>query len=226
MAECYFKLMGRCSEPKNQVLTSAGKDRIQSIINASRQRGDTLPTDLELFTRDNKDFSVQCHRSCVSTYTSKYKIKLLQNKQRRPTEQPAPKRTRLSQTHPQFNFQEHCIFCGEECTELKDSKHPKRWRPVSCCRTIDSGATDKSFKDAILQVCHDRNDQWSKDVELRVLGAVSDLHAADAGYHRDCRPSFMGSKSSKTSTASASRKDPALLKIIDEIEADVAAIHE
>ena len=44
-------------------------------------------------------------------------------------------------------------------------------------------------------MCHERSDQWAKDVELRVLGAMSDLHAADARYHRDCRPSFMGLKS-------------------------------
>ena len=74
-------------------------------------------------------------------------------------------------------------------------KNPGRWRLVSQCQTIDSGTRDKTFKERILQVCHECSDQWAKDVELHVLGAMSDLHAADTRYHRDCRPSFMGLKS-------------------------------
>lgn len=221
MAECYFKLMGSCSEPKSQVLTNAGRDRIQSIINASIKRGDTLPTDLEFNIRENSDFTVQCHRSCVSSYTSKHKIgRALQKQQKSPSEQPPAKRTRRSQSQSEFTFQTHCIFCGEKCAEQKDYRNPGRWRPVSRCRTI--GSTDKNFKETILQVCRDRNDQWAKDVELRVLGAVSDLHAADARYHRDCRPSFMGPKSLKTE--SKPQKDPAFSRLVTYMESDMSKL--
>ena len=221
MAECYFKLMGSCSEPKSQVLTNAGRDRIQSIISASIKRGDTLPTDLEFNIRENSDFTVQCHRSCVSSYTSKHKIgRALQKQQKSPSEQPPAKRTRRSQSQSEFTFQTHCIFCGEKCAEQKDYRNPGRWRPVSRCRTI--GSTDKNFKETILQVCRDRNDQWAKDVELRVLGAVSDLHAADARYHRDCRPSFMGPKSLKTE--SKPEKDPAFSRLVTLVQSSILFI--
>jgi hypothetical protein len=42
-----------------------------------------------------------------------------------------------------------------------------------------------------LEVCTKRADKQSEDVKLRILSAASDLHAADALYHRDCRDNFM-----------------------------------
>ena len=222
MAECYFKQMGRCTEPTNQILTNAGRERIQSIINASKQRGDTLPTDFESNIREDKDCIVRCHRSCVSSYTSKHKIaRFLHKQQQCQCEQPPPKRTRRSETQSEFSFQTHCIFCGGKCTEQKDYRHPGRWRPVSRCRTI--GSTNQNFKEAILQACHDRNDQWAEDVKLRVLSAVSDLHAADARYHRDCRPSFMGPKSMKA-FESKPHKDQAFCKLITDMESDMSKL--
>ena len=35
----------------------------------------------------------------------------------------------------QFNWKEHCLFCGEDCHVLKDPKNPSRWRKVYFCRT-------------------------------------------------------------------------------------------
>ncbi len=47
------------------------------------------------------------------------------------------------------------------------------------------------MKKAILQVCEERNDTWAKEVEFRILSALSDLHSVDARYHRSCKPAFM-----------------------------------
>ena len=33
--------------------------------------------------------------------------------------------------------------------------------------------------------------KWASEVRVRVCGAVSDLHAADARYHKSCRVNFM-----------------------------------
>ena len=49
----------------------------------------------------------------------------------------------------------------------------------------------KTFKESIIEACNKRNDDKAQQVKLRVFGAVSDLHAADARYHKDCRDSFM-----------------------------------
>ena len=35
-----------------------------------------------------------------------------------------------------------------------------------------------------------RDDEWAHKVNLRIGGAVSDLHAADAQYHKDCMAKF------------------------------------
>ena len=51
---------------------------------------------------------------------------------------------------------------------------------------------EKSFKDAILDTCEKRDDDVANKVRVRIQGAISDLHAADARYHKDCKDSFMG----------------------------------
>ena len=224
MADCYFKDMGRCGDPSNQTLSNARIGRIRSIISASVQRQDTLPTDLEACIRNYTIYAITCHRSCASTYTYKHKIaKFFKKRTRSSSEPPQPlKRVKRSASNSDFNFKTHCIFCGDECAEERDPKNPGRWRPVSRCRTIDTGSNDRTFKDTVLQVCRERNDQWAKDVELRELGAMSDLHAADARYHRDCKP-FMGPKSGKLpyKSGAKTRKDFALDQVIRFMESDM-----
>ena len=51
----------------------------------------------------------------------------------------------------------------------------------------------KNSNNVILHACDLRNDEWAQQVWLRIAGAVSDLHAADAQYHNDCMSLFRGS---------------------------------
>ena len=87
-------------------------------------------------------------------------------------------------------------------------ENPKRQRTVKPCKTDDWVKNQKSFKEAILQSCVQRNDQWSKDVKVRIQGAVSDLHATDGSpigrYHDDCRCKFIAPCPVKTA---ATEKD-------------------
>ncbi len=45
------------------------------------------------------------------------------------------------------------------------------------------------FKDAVLQYCGDRNDEWGREVAIRCHG-VYDLAAAEAQYHLRCYNEF------------------------------------
>ena len=45
-----------------------------------------------------------------------------------------------------------------------------------------------------MKTCSVRNDNWADQVRLRVQDAISDLHAADARYHVNCKSSFMSPK--------------------------------
>ena len=98
---------------------------------------------------------------------------------------PAPKRAKRSEIS-KFNFQQHCIYCGEECLVKKDPKNPSRWRPAYICTQIVRTGQKQSLKQEILEKCDERNDEWASQVRVRVCGAVSDLHAADARYHKSC----------------------------------------
>ncbi len=57
--------MDRCNEPANKALASVRIERIQSIFNTSKQRGNILPTDLQTCIRDSKDYK---HILCVDIH--------------------------------------------------------------------------------------------------------------------------------------------------------------
>ena len=98
------------------------------------------------------------------------------------------------------------MFCGDPCIMNCDPKHPDRWRRVVLCRTADRDGQG-TFKHAILSVCDARNDEWANDVKLRVQGAISDLHAADARYHEDCKSSFMAPRSVRAAASGTRPKE-------------------
>ena len=68
----------------------------------------------------------------------------------------------------------------------KDDRHPDRWRKFYVISTVNT-RNWTNFKNYILNLCSIRNDTWSHDVKFRVDSAISDLHAADARYHQDCK---------------------------------------
>ena len=49
-------------------------------------------------------------------------------------------------------------------------------------------------KNKILRIRSKRNDSWAEDVMIRVHGAQSDLHAADARYHKSCLSRFFSGR--------------------------------
>ena len=68
------------------------------------------------------------------------------------------------------------------------------------CTTANRNQRE-SYKNALLKVCDERKDEWSDQVRVRLNDsrASSDLHAADARYHDDCRKNFTGKRTSETS---------------------------
>ena len=61
--------------------------------------------------------------------------------------------------------------------------------------TICKNGTKTATKQEILEKCDERNDEWASQVRVGVCGAVSDLHAADARYHKSCCAIFMSPRS-------------------------------
>ena len=191
MSECFFKHYSKCRKESDKELITAGSKRIQTIINSSKLRKDTIHVYLEDHLESNPEFKIQCHKDCVCTYTSKTHIKRSQSDSASVSCSTLPKRTRRCST-PNFDFKQNCLFCGELCQLHPDPKNPNRWRKVARCATADEGPHD--FKNAILEVCEQRQDDQADEVRIRIQGAVSDLHAADAIYHKDCCSKFMSER--------------------------------
>ena len=204
-------------------LTSAGPERLNSIVEASKRRGDGLYSSLEpTVTGASSSFLV--HRNCVSTYTSKTHIKRYLLKQSKSAGEPDCKRSRRS-SDAIFNFKEHCLICGEVCLSEPEPKHRDRWRRVVQCRTADRGPNQDSFKDVILKACEIRNDEWAEQVKLRVEGALTDLHAADAQYHKDCMSNFRGTRNLQyVSKKSEQQEDNAFIQVIKLLTEDRSRI--
>lgn len=172
MEGCYFRLLNKCSKTPDDDLSSAGADRIKSIIKACHDRGDELPTDLEAANNadENIRFSVigTVYRHTVPSTKSGSSLNL--------------------QTGHHVNLHharepEDVPVRQKECIEANDPKNPSRWHSVSCIRTLQQG--EKSLKEAILTACNKRKYTWTQELELRVCDAFSDLHAADGHYHND-----------------------------------------
>ena len=91
------------------------------------------------------------------------------------------KRTKRGDMTP-FDFTVNCFICGTFCSVEMDTKHPDRWKknPGMLCKTADRGKGKLLFKEVILNVCDQRGDIEGDNVRIRLQGARSDLHAAEA----------------------------------------------
>lgn len=225
MAECYFAKIFGCGSSAKE-LTNAGLNRITKIIESSKTRCDDLHVELQKNIDSDKSMTIQCHRDCVSSYTSSYHIQrhLKRIGGTRSSSEPPPKRrTRLSNVNV-FDFQENCLFCGENCVMDPDPRNPSRWRKAVRCRTACRPGK-QTFKDAILEVCNSRKDERAGAVEVRLHGAITDLHAADARYHDDCRKSFMSPRCIEFTTQKPGQsKDLALEAIMNEMQLDTSYV--
>ncbi len=119
-------------------LISSGPQRIRTIIAASKSRGDTLHLTLENELDNNPDLNIKCHKSCVTTYTSKQHISRSNKRHGRMEERchSAPPIRRRRSELQSFDFRRHCLFCGGPCVP-RDKKNPSRWREVVQCSTTD-----------------------------------------------------------------------------------------
>ena len=137
-----------------------------------------------------EDASVELHKSCYCSFTSKDHVNKLVSKKRvdhsTDSDEPPIARTRLSQV-TQFDFKKQCLFCSENCKPI-DLKHPDRWDRVVQCERL--GIFDAApFKGVVLNYCNSRNDEWAMEVSLRCSG-VHDSGAAEAQYHVRCYDEF------------------------------------
>ena len=121
------------------------------------------------------------------------KEKQLADKKRTSTSpSPTPgKRTRLS-NGPPFDWLCQCFYCQQPCNITKDTKNPNRWTAAYLVRETE-GKSTAPLEERIKQKCHERGDKWASDILDRLADLAvraSDLHAADARYHRDCYTRF------------------------------------
>lgn len=189
--KCIFKFRygSECDDSK-PCSSNKGRARIDSIIKASKIYRDDLHFGLEKQIAGNEHLTIHYHKNCVSRYSSS------SNTSRHIKENPVsnPPAKKLRRTTTSFDFLSQCLYCGETCDLLKDPKHPDRWRPAYMCRSTVSEHDRTPYNQFLLEKCAARDDDWADEVRSRVLGSVSDLHASDARYHKDCMSRFFSNR--------------------------------
>ena len=155
---------------------------IEILIQRSKTKADGFHIQLEaLLNESGEDVSINVHKSCYSTYISKEKLtKHLTLKRKHSSDNLNVRISRLQV--PDFAFKLQCLICGKVCLP-KDTKHPDRWDRVIQCETKDRPGLP-TFKDVLLDICEQRHDEWGRQVEIRIKGALTDLPAADAQDHK------------------------------------------
>jgi len=97
---------------------------------------------------------------------------------------------KLQKSVEPINFLTQCLYCGLTCDVNHDPKHPDRWREAYMIRTTETQKNSKGYTQYMLDHCSKRGDKWASDVSSRIVGAISDLHAADARYRKKCYSAF------------------------------------
>ena len=167
--------------------SNKGRARIYTIINASKLYMHDLHVGLLKQIVDNENCTIYYHKNCVLRYTSSSNTSKY-TKDHPTNVTPAKK---LHRSHKSFDFFCHCLYCGETCDICKD---PKRWRPAYLCRSNVSEQDKTPYKQYLLGKCASRDDVLAEEVRSCVVGSVSDLHAAEARYHRDCMCRFFANR--------------------------------
>lgn len=121
MSECFFE----CGKQSEKLITS-GAVRIRSIIGASQLRDDKIHDKLQVQLDEDATFTIKCHKSCVSSYTSRTNIHRQVGVKIKHESPPVKRLCRSSLSS--FDFRLHCIFCGETCNLKSDPRNPSRWR--------------------------------------------------------------------------------------------------
>ena len=218
------------SAPKKQCLFApcGGKAEwmksiaIQKIISCSKSKGDSYHEVLQQLNKSgggDKDVTVWCHKGCYCSYTSESRNVSKTRK--------APKR---SASHPlvcdrllksqvstfsREDFKTKCFLCAAEC-QSKDPKHPDRWRRWVQCEKEPLDENAPTFKDTLLDICDQRQDDWSKEVFLRLQAVMTTLPAYDGRYHLDCFYAFRRiSKDSRNAETSRLLIDASLKCVVD-----------
>jgi hypothetical protein len=219
--QCFFNWKYDCGDKGD--LTKAGPDRIRTIVKFSKEYKDNIHVDLVDRLGRNPELTIECHRSCVSTYTSQQHLNRYKKRICPSVSASQPSKRQCRSDVSVFSFKENCLFCGDWCEIEKDKKHPDRWKRAVLCRTAYAGPHKRSFKKSVLEVCTQRNDDIANQVRVRIEGALSDLHAADARYHVNCMTSFMSHNSisaAKNVSKENKNTDPAFDQVIDEMSKD------
>ena len=153
--------------------TTVGAKGLKTLLELAKERQlEELMRHLESKSATNFIGDVFVHHDCRRKFVKK-------TKKCEARGEPAKKKLRSSLPNV-FDWRRDCFLCGKEA--VIDVRHPGRKQKVFQVRTLP-------FREKILQLCKERNDQWSSEVNHRLETCI-DLVAVEAVYHESCKVKF------------------------------------
>ena len=150
--ECYFDWKFKCNDSlRSKGLINIKAKRIRNIIRCNQLYQDNVHEKLQPQFDSNSDLTLQAHKVCIEKYLHPKEVQKAVKHHAGDADVStlAPKRRKRSEV-PKFNFQQHCIYCGEECNVKKDPKSPSRWKPAYICTQFVRMGHKQSLKQEIL----------------------------------------------------------------------------
>ena len=124
--------------------------------------------------RDNDNTTIYYHKNCVSRYTSKTNLNHIAPQ---PHDHDPQSSKRLRHSFSLFDFKTQCRIPSY----LVQSTQSERFSRTT-------------YEEYLSDECVSRGDHWVNEVKVCLDSSVSDLHVADARYHRDCMSRFLGKR--------------------------------
>ena len=124
MNPCIFKWKFNC-DGRNYDLRKAGAARIATVIKFSKEYKDDMHVDQEEALVGNSELSIDCHRSCMSTYTSKLHLSRQKKCQSSADDLGTP--SQPSKKHcqsqvPIFKFRQRTACFAESCVNWRKTR--------------------------------------------------------------------------------------------------------
>ena len=179
-----------CKSPESQFDKNLSfvKRGIEKLIDYSVLVSDERLKD-ELLSRKSRNIQVRIHRDCQRGVYNTMKKSAGTLRMQEEAEAGLPKPTTTRSRFQSFDWTTQCMFCETQCTT--DERHPDRqhWRKVQVL----------SMRENLLSICDSRSDDCAQRLKRRLL-TCTDLVAAEARYHCDCRMGFKRTQEDTNST--------------------------
>ena len=201
--ECFWRTMEITNTLHNCCICSESADDNSKLIHVSGKGVQTLLKICNATKANDVRRNIMSNLNGVFVYSECRKIFTDQKRQKQIKRKSdnLVRSKRVRSDFSAFDWKSCCFYCWEKINVKKVSFEHGSKMKKSFYRVETIG-----MRDAILEKCDERSDQWANDVKANILSCI-DLVAVDAIYHFDCATKFRSGRPKEPVTGSGRKED-------------------